>query len=110
MSAPTFEQITTLMGVVGKSGSGQLDNGQKWETDRVELHCETEFPESDSMSHGSTVAMHRIEGYSKYYQAAKSLVGHKIALIMQIEPSKKLGQPPRIVCVGFKAANAQKAS
>lgn len=104
-----FEQQTTLLGVVGKSGAGTLDNGQKWETNRVELHCLTQFPESDSMAVGSTVAMHRLEDFNKHYENAKLLVGQKIVLIMEVVPSKKLGQPPRMACVGFKSASVAKA-
>lgn len=106
----TFQQKVTLIGVVGKKGSGKLDNGQAWETDRVELHCLSDFPESDSMATGQTVVVHRVDNYLVNYEPAKKLVGKDILLNMALVPSKKLGQAPAMRCQGFEPATAAKAS
>lgn len=96
-----FEQKTTLIGVVGKKGSGQLDNGQAWHTDRVELHCIAPFPESDTMAVGDTVMTYSVENFDLQFERAKSLIGQQINLQMEMIPAKKLGQAPKMVCNGF---------
>lgn len=106
-----FEQKTTLIGVVGKKGSGKLDNGQDWHTDRVELHCIAPFPESDTMAVGDTVMTYSVDNFDLNFERAKSLVGQVVNLQMEMIPAKKLGQSPKMVCSGFygelpKAAKA----
>lgn len=97
-----FEQTVTLLGVVGKKGSGRLDNGQEWANDRVELHCLTPFQQSDSMSHGQTVVVYNVENYALNYDHAKKLIDQKVILKMQMIPAKKLGQMPKMVCLSFE--------
>lgn len=102
----TFPQEVTLIGVVGKKGSGKLDNGQDWATDRVELHCLTAFPDADTMAHGQTVIVHQVQDYNLNYEPAKSLVDQKVILDMAMIPAKKLGQAPRLQCQGFRAKSS----
>lgn len=104
-----YTQVANLIGVVGKKGNGQLENGQAWATDRVELHCAVPFPESDTMAHGDTVMTFNVEDYSKHYEKAKSLIGQPIIMEMEFIPAKKLGQAPKSVCVGFDASLPQQA-
>jgi hypothetical protein len=101
-----FNQTATLIGVVGKKGSGQLDNGQTWSTDRVELHIVTPFPDSDLMAHGSTVTTYNVENYLENYEKAKAMIGQEVSLSMDMIPSKKLGSAPRLVCIGFSLAHS----
>ena len=96
-----YEQTANLIGVVGKKGNGQLDNGQTWATDRVELHCAVPFPESDTMAHGDTVMTFNVENYAEHYEKAKSLIGQPITMQMEFVPAKKLGQAPKSICTGF---------
>jgi len=103
-----FTQNVTLIGVVGKKGAGELDNGQKWETDRVELHVITPFPESDSMAHGSTVTCYQVQDYAKNYQDAKALVHQEVVLHLFMQPAKKLGQVGKIICEGFSPVKQHK--
>lgn len=104
-----YEQTANLIGVVGKKGAGQLDNGQAWETDRVELHCAVPFPESDTMAHGDTVMTFNVQDYVAHYEKAKSLIGQPITMQMEFVPSKKLGQAPKSICTGFYGALPQPA-
>lgn len=99
-----YTQTANLIGVVGKKGTGQLENGQTWSTDRVELHCAVPFPESDTMAHGDTVMTFNVENYAEHYEKAKSLIGQPITMEMEFVPAKKLGQAPKSICVGFYAA------
>jgi phosphoribosylaminoimidazole carboxylase (NCAIR synthetase) len=99
-----YTQTANLIGVVGKKGAGQLDNGQTWETDRVELHCAVPFPESDTMAHGDTVMTFNVQDFAAHYEKAKSLIGQPITMDMEFVPAKKLGQAPKSVCIGFYAA------
>ena len=97
-------QLTAiLIGVVGKKGQGNLDNGQAWETDRVELHVLSDFPATDSMAHGKTVTVHQVQGFFQHHQNALNLLDQEIQLDIELIPAKKLGVPPRMVCVGFRA-------
>lgn len=100
-----FEQNATLIGVVGKKGTGTLDNGNVWSTDRVELHLITPFLSTDTMAHGSTVTVVQVEDYAANYESAVALIDQEIVLQMVMVPSKKLGQPPRMICESFKAKN-----
>ena len=99
-----FIQTAVLLGVVGKKGSGKLDSGESWETDRVELHVLTEFSESDSMSHGKTVTSYQVQNYLEHYDKAKSMIDQFVDLQMEMIPAKKLGVAPRIICTGFRLA------
>lgn len=99
-----FNQEAVLIGVVGKKGSGKLDNGNDWATDRVELHCLAPFDGSDSMAHGQTVLVYQVEDYAQHYEPAKALIDQKILLRMSMIPAKKLGQAPKIICTAFEAA------
>jgi len=96
-----FQQTVNLIGVVGKKGSGQLDNGQAWVTDRVELHVQVPFSEAETMAHGSTVTVYNVEDFNAHYDNAKALVGREVILDMEMQPAKKLGQAAKIICVGF---------
>jgi hypothetical protein len=99
-----FQQSAVLIGVVGKKGTGQLDNGQQWSTDRVELHALTPFPDSDTMAHGETCMVYAVEDYAAHYDRAKTMIQQEVVLDMEMVPSKKLGQAPKMVCVGFHPA------
>lgn len=100
-----FEQVVTLIGVVGKKGNGRLDNGQEWSTDRVELHCLSEFPLSQTMAHGQTVIVYNVENYALNYDKAKACIDQKIVLQMQMQPALKLGAAPKMLCSGFELQN-----
>ena len=99
-----FNQEAVLIGVVGKKGSGKLDNGNEWSTDRVELHCLAPFDGSVSMAHGQSVVVYQVDDYAKNYDAAKALLDQKVLLRMLMIPAKKLGQAPKIICTAFEAA------
>lgn len=99
-----FEQTVVLLGVVGKKGNGTLDNGQQWATDRVELHCLSEFPEANAMSVGKTVVVYNVENYSANFEKAKGLVDQEITLQMEMQTSLKIGATPKIFCTGFYGA------
>ncbi|WP_331346820.1 hypothetical protein [Cellvibrio sp. UBA7661] len=100
-----FEQNATLIGVVAKKGQGTLDNGNAWHTDRVELHCVVPFPEGDANAIGDTVVVYQVEGRDQHIQMAKDCLGQPITLRMELQPAKKLGQAPKMVCYGFYPAN-----
>lgn len=105
-----FEQHATLIGVVGKKGSGQLDNGNMWATDRVELHCVIPFSADDQMAFGETVTTYAVEGHDQHIQLAKDCIGQPITLRMELQPAKKLGQAPKMVCYGFYPSNPERKS
>ena len=105
-----FDQTAILIGVVGKKGTGTLDNGKEWSTDRVELHVDTPFSESDTMAHGSTVTVYNVQDYAANYEKAKSCLHQQIILHMQMEPAKKLGAAPKFVCTGFDSAKPSKVA
>ena len=96
-----FDQECVLLGVVGKKGKGTLDNGNEWETDRVELHALTPFPESETMAEGETVTAYAVQNFDENFPRAKAMVGKKIVLHMEMAPAKKLGQAARFICTGF---------
>lgn len=99
-------QLTaTLIGVVGKKGEGNLDNGQAWKTDRVELHVLSDFPTTDAMAHGKTVTVHQIEGFNQNHQGAIAFLDQEIILDMELIPAKKLGSPPKMVCTAFRPSS-----
>jgi hypothetical protein len=102
-----FEQNARLIGVVGKKGSGTLDNGALWQTDRVELHCAVPFPSDDPMATGETVVVYAVADFEKHYEMAKSLVSNPIVLRMELVPSKKLGAAPKMECYGFYPDNTE---
>lgn len=97
-----MQVIATLIGVVGKQGHGVLDNGNTWETDRVELHVLADFPSSDSMAHGKTCTVYQVQGFNLHHQNAINCLDQQVELSIELIPSKKLGTPPKMVCVGFK--------
>lgn len=99
-----FEQTVILLGVVGKKGSGVMDNGQQWSTDRVELHCLSEFPETNEMSAGKTVVVYNVDNYNANFEKAKGCVDQQITLQMEMQTSLKIGATPKIVCTGFYAS------
>lgn len=103
-----FEQIATLIGVVGKKGQGQLDNGQHWETDRVELHVITPFPESDVSAFGSTVTVYSIPDHDKHFVRAQASIQQEVVLSMDMQPAKKLGAAPKFVCTDFRLSRDPK--
>lgn len=103
-----FQQIATLIGVVGKKGNGTLDNGNQWSTDRVELHVLVDFPSSDSMCHGKTVTVFNLEDYAKNYEFAKSLLDQEVILHMELVSAKKLGMAPKMICHGLQSSKVTK--
>jgi hypothetical protein len=103
-----FEQKAVLMGVVGKKGEGTLENGAAWSTDRVELHVISPFPESDSMAHGSTVTCYNVADHDKNYGRARGCLNQEITLFMEMIPAKKLGTPPKFVCLDFTLVRTTK--
>jgi hypothetical protein len=94
-----YEMTVTLSGVVGKKGEGKLQNGDKWKTDRVDLHCLQPLSGDDST--GEATQIHKIQDRDKHIEQAKSLVGKKIVLLRDIVTD---GQNEKIVTVGFRAA------
>lgn len=90
-----------LLGVIGKKGSGTLDSGQAWTTDRVELHVITPFPESETMAEGNTVTSYSVDNFDENFNRAKAMIGKKIILHIEMIPAKKLGMAPKFVCIGF---------
>lgn len=100
----------TLIGVVGKKGTGKLDNGETWSTDRVELHVVTPFASDDSMAHGSTVTVYNLPDYAKHYDNAKACLSQEINLNMEMQAAKKLGAAPKFVCMGFSPLKQHKVA
>ena len=102
-----FQQKAILVGVVGKKGSGTLDNGQDWSTDRVELHVITPFPESDANAFGSTITCYNVADHDKNLGRAKVCLQQEITLDMEMIPAKKLGAAPKFVCLDFNLVRAK---
>ncbi len=96
-----FEQEGELLGVVGKKGTGTLDNGNAWSTDRVELHIRTPFPESETMAFGETVTSYAVQNFDENFSRARAMLNKKVVLHMEMVPAKKLGQAARFICTGF---------
>lgn len=97
-----FQNTVTLLGVVGKKGHGKLDNGEEWSTDRVELHVLSDFDSSDSMRHGQTVTVHKLEPFDEHYEKAKSCVGQRVVMDFELVAANKIGQGEKISLRAFK--------
>lgn len=91
----------TLIGVVGKKGSGKLDNGENWVTDRVELHVLNSFPESDESAFGSTVSVYAVADHDKHFGRARACLDKEIILDIDMVPAKKPGALPKYICTDF---------
>lgn len=98
-----FQQTLTLLGVVGKNGSGTLDGGKAWAHDHVELHVLTDFDSSDPKTLGQTVSVYKVEGYNANFVKASGCVGQRIVCEFEMVTSTKPGVAPRMVCRGFNA-------
>ncbi|HTF85336.1 MAG TPA: hypothetical protein VL987_12210 [Cellvibrio sp.] len=96
-----FQNTLTLLGVVGKKGSGKLDNGQDWKTDRVELHFLTDFDLSDAKTAGQTVVVYKLDGFDANYERARGCVGQRVVCEFQMVTSTKPGAMPRLELKGF---------
>lgn len=96
-----FQQTLTLLGVVGKKGTGTLDNGKGWETDRCELHCLTDFDASDAKTVGQTVTIYRVEDYNANFAKACAAVGQRIVCEFEMVASTKPGVMPKLALRSF---------
>lgn len=105
-----FKNTVMLLGVVGKKGSGTLDNGQAWQTDRVELHVLSDFDSSKTNSVGKTVVVYQIQDFNENYQNAKSCVGQNIVIDFEMVASEKLGQAPKMMARSFVPEKIVKVS
>jgi len=93
---------TKLLGVVPKKGSGTLEDGQKWETDRVDLHCLTPLDDSKGAL-GSTTSVYKLQGHDQHIDNAKSLVGKDVVLRLNMV-TKGSGSAPNLVPVSVSLA------
>lgn len=104
-----FKQSLLLIGVVGKKGSGTLDNGGAWETDRIELHTLGSFDLSDSKAVGKTVTVYKVDDYDANFSKAVKCIDQMIVCDFEMIANKNPGQAPKLVCRGFDLERTQKA-
>ena len=68
-----------LTGVVPKLGSGKMEDGTPWSTDRIDLHVLTPLDESkEAIGHATTI--YKLQGCNQHKQLASSLVGSDIIM------------------------------
>lgn len=96
-----FQIEGELLGVIGKKGTGTLEDGKAWSTDRVELHVITPFPDSDAMADGKTVTSYAVDDFDKNFARARAMLDKKIVLTIEMVPAKKLGMAAKFVCLDF---------
>lgn len=94
---------TRLIGALPKKGTGTLESGESWSTDRVDLHCETPLDISKG-GVGFTSTTYRLEGHDKWRDTACSLVGQDVFLTVNLVSNGNAGNT-KMVCTGIQAAN-----
>lgn len=97
-----FQNTLTLLGVVGKKGSGQLDNGKAWTSDRVELHFLVDFDVADAKTAGQTVAIYKLDGFDANYVRATACIGQRVVCEFQMVASTKPGVSPKVELKSFQ--------
>jgi len=91
-----------LTGIVPKLGSGKLEDGTPWTTDRVDLHILTPLDESKDAI-GSATTVYRLQGCNQHKELASSLVGSDIIMDCKMINSGRGGNDT-ITPVSIKAA------
>lgn len=91
-----------LTGVVPKLGSGKLEDGTPWSTDRVDLHVLTPLDESkDAVGHSTTI--YKLQGCNQNKDIAFSLVGSEILMECKMVNSGRGGNDT-ITPISIKAS------
>jgi hypothetical protein len=91
-----------LTGFYPKNGSGTLDDGTPWSTDRVDLYVQTPLDESKG-ARGTATTTYKIPGCEKHKTLADSLVGSKIVISCEMTSNGR-NQEQKITPVSFSAA------
>ena len=103
-----IQQTAKLIGVEPKKGSGTLDNGNAWSSDRVDLHCVIALDETRGAK-GMTAQIFKIQGCDENSDAAFKAIGQQIVIDMELVAGRP-GQPPKLTAKSFRAVAAAKAS
>ena len=90
-----------LSGFAPKKGSGTLEDGTPWTSDRVELYCLTPLDETKG-SKGFATTTYKIQGCDNHKELASSLVGKPIVLNCEMKTNGR-GGPAQIQPVSFSA-------
>lgn len=104
-----FQNTLTLLGAVAKKGSGTLDNGKAWESNRVELHFLTDFDVADSKAVGQTTVIYKIADADAHFAKAVHCIGQRVVCDFEMVPSTKPGVAPKVELRGFNAEQVKKA-
>jgi len=97
----SIQQTAQLVGVVPKNGSGTLDNGTAWSTDRVELHCLIPLDETKGAK-GMTSQIFKIQGCDANRDRAFALIGQNIVVELDLVAGNP-GQAPKLNPKTFRA-------
>ena len=108
MSEDVIKRKLVLLGVVGKKGSGLLQDGKPWETDRVELHCLDNFSDDMPNAVGQTVIVYKIQDHDKHFHAAQDCIGQEIYIHLKFKISTKPGVAPTLEPVSFSPSSSPK--
>jgi hypothetical protein len=96
-------QIKALLtGFTPKNGTGILDDGTPWSTDRVDLYVQTPLDESKGAK-GSSTTTYKIQDCEKHKALASSLVGSEIIINCQMTANGR-NQDQKITPVSFSAS------
>jgi len=91
-----------LTGFTPKLGTGKLEDGTPWSTDRVDLHCLTPLDESKG-SKGYATTIYKVQDCNKFKELASSLVGSDIIMDCKMVNTGRAGNDT-ITPFSFKAA------
>jgi hypothetical protein len=96
-----IEQTINLIGCMAKKATGQLENGSKWETDRVDLHVLMPLDtKKGGLGFGGQLI--KLDDHDKWLPIVTPLVGHEIILISEMITDGK-GGGQSVKCVGVRA-------
>ena len=91
-----------LTGFSPKFGTGKLEDGTPWSTDRIDLHCLTPLDETKG-SKGFATTVYKIQDCNAHKDLAASLVGTDIEMTCKMINSGRGGNDS-ITPISFKAA------
>lgn len=97
----TIQQRAILVGVHPKKGTGTLNDGSKWETDRVELHCLIPLDQTKGAK-GSSVQIFKVQDHDKYKDLAMSLLDQEIVIDISMVAGAP-GAAPKLTPLSFQA-------
>lgn len=97
-----FDIKASLIGFVPKKGTGVLDDGTPWTTDRVDLHCLTPL-DSTRGAKGYSSTIYKIPNCDANQELASNLVGKDIVISCDMT-TKGSGGSSVITPMSFSAA------